>query len=142
MVKRRAPSTKSSQPRPSAPRLGQLVLLSDARHARRLATYREKLERVVKANKRAIGKLYVTGALFTRLGTSAGRDLLLAHEHLLRVVGLLDRLGDQGDVPAPRRSEEVDDIFRELDTLLDRTSTLTEQTAQLMGELAEDPRAQ
>ena len=142
MSKRRTPSSKPKEARPSAPRLGQVVLLSDARHARRLATYREKLERVVKANKRAIGKLYVSGALFTRLGTSAGRDLLLAHEHLLRVVALLDRLGHQGDVPAPRRSDEVDDIFRELETLLERTSTLTEQTAQLMGELAEEPRGQ
>jgi hypothetical protein len=137
MVKRRAPRKSTASPRPSAPRLGELVLLSDARHARRLQGYREKLERVVKANKRAIGKLYVSGALFTRLGTSAGRDLLLAHEHLLRVVALLDRLGDNGDVPAPRRSDEVDDIFAELDTLLERTSTLTENTAELMGELAE-----
>jgi hypothetical protein len=137
MVKRRAPRSTGAQQEQAAAPLGALVSLSDARHARRLAGYREKLERVVKANKRAIGQLYATGALFTRLGTRAGRDLLLAHEHLLRVVALLDRLGHQGDVPAPRNRDEVDDIFHELDTLLDRTSTLTEHTAELMGELAE-----
>jgi hypothetical protein len=114
------------------------VSLSDVRHSRRLTTYREKLDRVLRTNKRSIGRLYTSGALFTRLGTRAGRDLLLAHEHLLRVVALLDRLSHQGDVPAPRAAEEVDSIFNELDTLLDRTSDLTAHTSEILGELRED----
>jgi hypothetical protein len=118
--------------------MGQLVSLSDLRLSRRLANYREKLDRVLKANKRAVGRLFMTGSLFTKLGTRAGRDLLLAHEHLLRVVALLDRLANQGDVPAPRKSDEVDAIFGELDTLLDRTSELTEHTGELLGELGKD----
>jgi hypothetical protein len=93
---------------------------------------------VLKANKRAVTRLFSTGMLFTRHGTRAGRDLLLAHEHLLRVMTLLDRLANEGDVPPPRREAEVDAIFIELDTLLDRTGDLTEQTAQLLEELGKD----
>jgi hypothetical protein len=129
MAKRRAATAEP---------LGEVVHLSDLRLSRRLSTYGAKLERVLTANKRAIGKLYVTGALFTKLGTRAGRDLLLAHEHLLRVVALLDRLANQGDVPAPRKSDEVDTIFNELDTLLERTSQLTEHTGELLGELGKE----
>lgn len=121
--------------RPSARKPAEVVSLSDARNSRRLELYQARLDRVITTNKRAIGKLYTTGILFTKHGTRAGRDLLLAHEHLLRVVALLDRLAHQGDVPAPRRAAEVDAIFEELDTLLERTAELTEHTSELLHEL-------
>lgn len=113
----------------------QVFSLAEARLARRLTTYRERLDKVIRSNRRAIGRLYTSGSLFTKVGARAGRDLLTAHEHLLRVVTLLDRLGHEGDVPAPRSAKEVEAIFNELDTLLDRTGELTSQTAQLIGEL-------
>jgi hypothetical protein len=118
--------------------VAEVVSLHDARLSRRVDAYRARLDRVLKANKRAVTKLFSTGLIFTKHGTRAGRDLLLAHEHLLRVVALVDRLGNEGDVPAPRKPEEVDAIFLELDTLLDRTSELTEHTAQLLEELGKD----
>ena len=142
MSKRRTHSPKPrasasrATPRPSHPRAAPAVVsLADARQTRRLSSYRERLDRVLRTNKRAVGQLYVSGALFTRPGTRAGRDLLLAHEHLLRVRRLLERLADEGDVPAPRRSAEVDAIFSELDTLLERTDELTQHTTELLGEL-------
>lgn len=129
-------STSRATPRPSHPRPAPAVVsLSDARKARRLASYRERLDRVLRTNRRAIGQLYVSGALFTRPGTRAGRDLLLAHEHLLRVRQLLERLANEGDVPAPRRAAEVDAIFSELETLLERTDELTRHTTELLDEL-------
>jgi hypothetical protein len=140
MSKRRSPpptpkaaarATAPRAPRPTAP----VVSLSDARLERRLADYRQRLDRVLQANKRAVGQLYVSGGLFTRAGTRAGRDLLLAHEHLLRVLGLLDRLAHEGDVPAPRRPAEVDAVLAELDTLLARTDELTQHTGRLLDEL-------
>ncbi len=118
--------------------VAEVVNLHDARLSRRVEAYRARLDRVLKANKRAVTRLFSTGLLFTKHGTRAGRDLLLAHEHLLRVVALVDRLGNEGDVPAPRKPEELDAIFLELDTLLDRTSELTEHTAQLLEELGRD----
>lgn len=118
--------------------VAEVVNLQDARLSRRVDAYRERLDRVLKGNKRAVTRLFSTGLMFTKHGTRAGRDLLLAHEHLLRVVSLVNRLGNEGDVPAPRRAEELDAIFVELDTLLDRTSELTEHTAHLLEELGKD----
>lgn len=116
-------------------RQAEVFSLAEARLARRLTTYRERLEKVLRTNKRAIGRLYTSGSLFTKVGARAGRDLLTAHEHLLRVVTLLERFGHEGDVPAPRSVKEVEAIFTELDTLLDRTGELTAQTSELLGEL-------
>lgn len=118
--------------------VAEVVNLHDARHSRRVEAYRARLDRVLKGNKRAVTRLFSTGLMFTKHGTRAGRDLLLAHEHLLRVMALVDRLGNEGDVPAPRRAEELNAIFVELDTLLDRTSELTEHTADLLEELGKD----
>ncbi len=114
-----------------------LVSLEEARLNRRLRAYRERLEHVLSANQHAITRLFQTGTLFTKDGTKAGRDLLLAHQHLLRVVTLLDRLGPAGDVPAPRQQAEVDAIFSELDDLLEKTGELTEKTGQLFSRRSE-----
>ncbi len=117
------------------PQAAQIFSFAEARLAQRLGMYREKLDRVLRTNKRAVGRLYSSGSLFTKMGTRAGRDLLLAHEHLLRVVGLVERLSDTGDVPAPRKIAEIDAIFDELDTLLERTTQLTEHTAAMIDQL-------
>ncbi len=116
-------------------KLAQVVSLGALQLQRRLLGYRARLDRVLKANKRAVTRLFSTGALFNKQGTRAGRDLLTAHEHLLRALALLDRLENQGDVPAPRRQDAVDALFEELDTLLARTAELTEQTGALLTEL-------
>jgi len=124
MPKRRTPTA-----------VAELVSLAEVRQARRLQTYRARLDRVLKGNRRALERLFSSGTLFTRPGTRAGRDLLMAHEHLLKVLQLLDRLEHQGDVPAPRAEEAVDRVFAELDTLLQRTAELGAHTASLLGEL-------
>lgn len=117
---------------------GEIVNIDDARLSRRVEAYRERLNHVLHENKGAVGRLYATGLMFTKQGARAGRDLLFAHEHLLRVVGLVDRLSNDGDVPAPRRPEEIEAIIVELDTLLGRTSELTQHTAHLLEELGKD----
>ncbi|MBX7097811.1 MAG: hypothetical protein K1X89_08870 [Myxococcaceae bacterium] len=112
-----------------------VVSLNEARLERRLKHYRERLQRVMTTNRRAVGRLYTTGLLFSKEGTRAGRDLLLAHQHLLRVVTLLDRLSDQGDVPSPQKTDAVDAIFQELDQLLERTGELTHRTSAVLDSL-------
>jgi hypothetical protein len=123
-----------------APRraLAEVVDLAEVRVSRRLSLYRARLQRVLKANRKALERLFSSGTLFSRQGTRAGRDLLLAHEHLLRVVALLDRLDHDGDVPAPRKEEAVAKVFTELDTLLQRTGELGQHTASLLGELSKE----
>ncbi len=115
-----------------------VVSLAEARLEHRLKQYRERLERVLKTNRRAITRLYSTGTLFTRLGCRAGRDLLLAHEHLLRVMALLERLSNTGDVPAPSTAKQIQEIFEELDTLLEQTANLTDETSKVLDELKKE----
>lgn len=124
MPKRRAPAP--------------VVSLAEARLEHRLKQYRERLERVLKTNRRALTKLFSTGTLFTRIGCRAGRDLLLAHEHLLRVMTLLDRLSHTGDVPAPSSTKEIHEVFEELDTLLAQTANLTDETSKMLEEMKKE----
>lgn len=112
-----------------------MVELAEVRAQRRLGEYREKIRRVLDSNQRAIGRLYTSGALFSKQGVRAGRDLLLAHEHLLRVMSLLTRLSDSGDVPAPRTAAQVNAVYAELDDLLEQTSDLTARTGTYLARL-------
>ena len=113
-------------------RRAQVVSLSEARARTRHEDYAERLGQVLADNKRAIGRLYATGALFSKEGTRAGRDLLLAHQHLLKVVGLLDRLAHQGDVPAPLTPNGLAEVYAEIDTLFTRTDELRDRTQHLL----------
>ena len=77
--------------------------------------------------------------MFTKHGTRAGRDLLLAHEHLLRVVSLVNRLGNEGDVPAPRKRRGTRRDLRSSSTPCSTApAELTEHTAHLLEELGKD----
>ena len=133
------PRRKTATARVEPGATAQVISLAEVKLARRLGNYREKLDKVLRTNQRAIGRLYSSGTLFTKVGSRAGRDLLLAHEHLIRVVGLIERLSDTGDVPAPRKATEVDSIFTELDTLLERTTQLSEHTATMIDDLKSPP---
>lgn len=116
----------------------EVVSLADVRERRRLYVYRDKTERVLEANQRAISRLHDSAALFTKEGARAGRDLLLAHQHLLRVVTVLTRLADEGEVPAPRTSTEIQAAFRELDFLLEKTNVLTTRTGEYLARITAD----
>ena len=115
-----------------ASKRAQVVILAEARARTRHEDYQARLAQILADNKRAIGRLYSTGALFTKEGTRAGRDLLLAHQHLLKVVGLLDRLAHQGDVPAPLTEAGMGEVYAELDTLFSRTDELRQRTGELL----------
>jgi hypothetical protein len=118
-----------------APKRAQVVNLAEARARSRHELYQERLSQVLADNKRAIGRLYGTGGMFTKEGTRAARDLLLAHQHLLKVVSLLDRLAHQGDVPAPLSPGGMDEVYAELDTLFTRTDELRQKTQDLLRKL-------
>ena len=119
----------------STVRRAEVVNLADARARTRSEHYQSRLGQVLTDNKRAIGRLYATGVLFTKEGSRAGRDLLLAHQHLLRVVNLLERLGHAGDVPAPLTPAGMEQVYAELDTLFARTDELRHRTTELLRKL-------
>jgi hypothetical protein len=67
--------------------------------------------------------------IFTRAGARLGRDLLLAHQHLLRVGDLLARIGALGD--GARGDAET--LFDEARHLLSRTTRLTARTGLVLA---------
>jgi hypothetical protein len=104
----------------------QLVVdLSAARDARRLREFQARCRTVDDLNRKALARLFQTGLLYTRQGARLGRDLLLAHQHLLRVADLLVRIGDLQGPAAAADSEPLYDEAREL---LARTAKLTSRT--------------
>jgi hypothetical protein len=123
-----------------ASRLGmtrpQVIHLSVVRARTRLEAYQEAIAGVLASNRRTIGRLHASGALFSRQGARAGRDLLLAHQHLLRVVALLQRLTGRARAGQPRAVASTGRAYRELERLLERTSSLTERTGSYLGRIA------
>ncbi len=92
----------------------------------------------MESNQRTVGRLCATGALFSRQGTKVGRDLLLAQQHLLKISALLDRLANDGDVPAPRSPAELEKLYLDLEALLDRTQALTHRSSDFLSRLRKE----
>ncbi len=99
----------------------EVVDLAVARDARRLRDFQARCTAVDEVNRKALARLFQTGLIFTRHGARLGRELLLAHQHLLRVSDLLARLGE---LPAASGSE-CTALYQEAHALLARTSELT-----------------
>ena len=112
-------------------RSATVVDLQQVRGRRRLHDYEARIRTVLEQNRGALSRLFASGTIFTRRGTRTGRDLLLAHQHLLRVEALLRQLEEMGG--AHDAAEEVELIYRELDQLLQKTSEITEKTAAHAG---------
>ena len=65
-----------------------VIELARARDARRHVEYTRRTRQVIDANKRALGRLFQSGLIYSRVGARLARDLLLAHQHLLKVADL------------------------------------------------------
>ena len=110
-----------------------VVDLSSVRALRR----RELAERRVRAsmdeNRAALSRLFSSGLIFTQKGARAGRDLLLAHQSLLKVVDLFARLVEpsaRGDDALKVRAEEA---FEQLDAQLARAAQLSARTGEFLS---------
>ncbi len=97
-----------------------VVDLALARDARRLRDFQDRCMGVDEVNRKSLARLFQTGLIFTRHGARLGRELLLAHQHLLRVTDLLGRLGE-----LDASADEASALYREAHTLLARTAELT-----------------
>ena len=95
--------------------------LARARETRRLRDFAERCRTVDDLNRRALARLFQGGMIFTRAGARLGRDLLLAHQHLLRVSDLLARIEE---LPDPVAGGDSADLYVEAQGLLARTSEL------------------
>jgi hypothetical protein len=108
------------------------VDLADARHDRRLREYQARLRAVLETNRRALSRLFQSGIIFTRAGARLGRDLLLAHQHLLKAADLLARLGEIGGAGAGRH-RQAEALYGEVQALLARTSELSARSDGLLA---------
>jgi hypothetical protein len=108
-----------------------VVDLAAARGARRLSDARLRLRATVDGNRRALTRLFHSGLIFTRRGSRLGRDLLLAHQHLVRVADLLARLGEP--LGRSRRDGEAELLFGQVQELLARTAELSARSEGLLA---------
>jgi hypothetical protein len=115
-----------------------VVQLAEVRAQGRLQAYQEALGSVLASNRRTLGLLHASGALFSRAGARAGRDLLLAHQNLLRMVALLQQLSARSSREGRAAVARSESAYRALDRLLARTAALTERTDTTLGQLAGD----
>lgn len=99
----------------------EIVDLATARDARRLRDFQARCQTVDELNRKALARLFQTSLIYTRHGARLGRELLLAHQHLLRVGDLLARIGELPDGSASEASQ----LYREAQSLLVRTTELT-----------------
>jgi hypothetical protein len=109
-----------------------VVSLAEARDDRRLRDYQGRLRGVLETNRKVLSRLFQSGVIFSRAGARLGRDLLLAHQHLLKAADLLARLGDLGTSRA-RRDREAEALYGEVQALLARTSELSARSDGLLA---------
>lgn len=109
----------------SAVRDPLVVDLSAARDARRLVDFQARCRALDDLNRKALSRLFQSGLLYTRQGARLGRDLLLAHQHMLRVSDLLLRVGE---LAGPTAARDAEPLYHEAQDLLARTTRLTSRT--------------
>ena len=98
---------------------------------RRLVAER-RIRAVLEENRAALTRLFASGLLFTQTGSRNGRDLLGAHQALLKLVDLTARL-DEAEASGGRRERELDEVFRLVDVQLSRTLQLTARTGEFLS---------
>ena len=110
------------------PAASAVVDLAAARGGRRLRDARARLRSMSDGNRRALTRLFQSGLLFTRQGARLGRELLLAHQHLVRLGDLLSRLDG-----CERRDGEAEAVFGQVQLLLTRTAELSARSEGLLA---------
>ncbi len=104
--------------------------LARARDAKKLRELIARCQLVDEVNRKSLGRLFQTGLVYTRQGARLGRDLLLAHQHLLRVSELLARIAELPSVPTDR---EANALYDEAQALLARTAELTARSGLVLA---------
>src|ERR671936_1937756 len=110
-----------------------VVDLSSVRAHKRRELAERRVRAAVDENRAALARLFSSGLIFTQKGARAGRDLLLAHQALLRTADLFARLVEpsaRDDAALKHRAEEV---FAHLDAQLARTAQLTARTGEFLS---------
>ena len=104
------------------------------RDDRRLRDYQARLRSVLETNRRALSRLFQSGVLFSRAGARLGRDLLLAHQHLLRLADLLARMSELSARGGREGADpEAEALYAQVQALLARSSELSARSDGLLA---------
>lgn len=104
------------------------------RDDRRLRDYQARLRAVLDTNRRALSRLFQSGVLFSRAGARLGRDLLLAHQHLLRLADLLARMSELSTRGGREGADpEAEALYAQVQALLARSSELSARSDGLLA---------
>jgi len=115
--------------RPWAP----VVDLSSVRAQKRRELDERRVRAAMDDNRAALSRLFSSGLIFTQKGARAGRDLLLAHQALLKVVDLFARLVEPSSRDDAALKGRAEDVFAHLDAQLARTAQLTARTGDFLS---------
>lgn len=114
-------------------RKAPVVDLSSIRALKRRELAERRVRSALDENRAALARLFGTGLIFTQKGARAARDLLSAHQSLLKTVDLFARLIEphaRDDHALKHRAEEV---FAHLDAQLARTAQLSARTGEFLA---------
>ncbi len=132
-AKRGVVRTNGKFPRPVS---GTVVSLAVERGRRKLRGYESRIRIGLDSNRTTMGLLFKSGLLFTRQGTRAGRDLLLLHQHLLKVADVLSTMSLVGGT-TPREQQTSAEMYSELDSLLAKSAQLAQRTDEYLATVRE-----
>jgi hypothetical protein len=110
-----------------------IVDLSSVRAQKKRELAEGRVRSAMNDNRAALTRLFASGLIFTQKGARAGRDLLLEHQSLLKVVDVFARLLEQSssdDLALKSRAEEV---FRHLDAQLARSAQLSQRAGEFLS---------
>ena len=110
-----------------------VVDLSSVRAQKRRELAERRVRASMEENRAALARLFSSGLIFTQKGARAGRDLLLAHQSLLKVIDLFARLVEPSARDDAALKTRADEVFAHLDALLTRTAQLTARTGEFLS---------
>ncbi len=111
-------------------RTAAVIPLDAVRERQRLTHYRERAEAVLAQNRAALDRLFESGLIFTRSGARIGRELLRAHQHLLKVADMVNRAPRENGAPLEPLIAG-DALFDEIEALLEKTSAIARRNKSL-----------
>jgi hypothetical protein len=110
-----------------------VVDLSSIRMLRRRELAERRVRAAMDENRAALSRLFSTGLIFTQKGARAGRDLLLTHQSLLKVVDLFARLVEPSSRDDDALKVRAEEVFAHLDAQLARAAQLTARTGDFLS---------
>lgn len=110
-----------------------VVDLALVRDERRRELAERRVRDAMDESRGALSRLFATGLIFTQKGARAGRDLLLAHQALLRSADLFARLVEPAGRDDSGLKHRAEEVFSHLDSQLARAAQLTARTGEFLA---------